>query len=46
MTDVDNFFSSRTVLRERDLNLLGNERVVESGENENSHKTNNIPAYI
>jgi hypothetical protein len=28
------------------MNLLRNERVAESGENESNFKTNNIPAYI
>jgi hypothetical protein len=29
--DVDNFFSFGTVLREREMDLLGNKRVAESG---------------
>jgi hypothetical protein len=28
------------------MDLLGNERVAESGENESSFKINNIPAYM
>jgi hypothetical protein len=45
-TGIDSFFSSGTVLRERDMDLLGNERVAESGKNESSNKNNSIHAYI
>jgi hypothetical protein len=31
-TGANSFFSSGTVLREKDMDILGNERVIESGE--------------